>query len=152
MTWMREYFWVLVIAGILLVCGIIGIIMFCLCRTQLQRGLSRKIQKSFAVRRQVQNSSEDNRVYLENSIYQRSGNDPPLPSRVIIAEETRTEFHPSLHTLESGGYPKPFSLPDKRQSDSGYIDILPEINDGENDYDDAAMPGTTEYENEIKRM
>ncbi|XP_030041603.1 SLP adapter and CSK-interacting membrane protein isoform X2 [Microcaecilia unicolor] len=147
MEWIREYFWVLVIVGILLVSGIISAIMICVCRTQLSRGLSRRIQQSFAVRRKVEKPIEDNRVYLENTLYHRSGDapPPPIPSRIIITE---SKTNPSHTTMERQRYANEFSLPDKMRSDC--IEVLSE--EDENDYDDTAMPGTVDYEHEIRRM
>nr|XP_033777272.1 SLP adapter and CSK-interacting membrane protein [Geotrypetes seraphini] len=149
MDWIRKYFWVLVIVGILLVSCIIGIIMFCVCRTQLPRGLSRRIRQSFAVKRKVEKNIEDNRVYLENTIYQRSGDAPSVPSRIAITESKTNAFYPNYNIMETQRSPKVISLPDKRTSDCGYVEVLSE---DETDYDDTAMPGTVEYDHEIRRM
>ncbi|KAM4044318.1 uncharacterized protein ACNLHF_008309 [Anomaloglossus baeobatrachus] len=91
MEWYRQYFWLLVFGGIILVIAIISFIMACFCRTQLSRRMTSRLQRSLKKGKkqtQVQNVA----VVSDNSLY-RSTARPTLilPETSNLHHDTITE-------------------------------------------------------------
>ncbi|OCT95173.1 hypothetical protein XELAEV_18012857mg [Xenopus laevis] len=63
--WYRQYFWLLIFAGIIFFTAIISLIMICLCRTQFSKRLSLRIQKSFRQNSRNQRQEESSEVPKE---------------------------------------------------------------------------------------
>lgn len=132
MKWLWDYFWVILISCIILVSAIISITMVCVCRTQLSRGFSQRLSKSFTVRRK-HNGTQDALNY-ESSIYHISVNVPPVPSRNLVAVEDGNCYSYAQH--DNLFIQQRHASISANQPQSGYIGVLP---DGDSDYDDAII-------------
>ncbi|XP_073526633.1 uncharacterized protein [Phyllobates terribilis] len=69
MEWYRQYFWLLVFGGIILVIAIISFVMVCLCRTQLSRSITLRLQRT-AKQEKKQTHIENVSVIADNNFYQ----------------------------------------------------------------------------------
>ncbi|XP_077155764.1 uncharacterized protein LOC143818300 isoform X1 [Ranitomeya variabilis] len=69
MEWYRQYFWLLVFGGIILVIAIISFVMVCLCRTQLSRRITLRLQRT-AKQEKKQTHAQNVSVIADNGFYQ----------------------------------------------------------------------------------
>ncbi|XP_073446699.1 SLP adapter and CSK-interacting membrane protein [Dendrobates tinctorius] len=69
MEWYRQYFWLLVFGGIILVIAIISFVMVCLCRTQLSRSITIRLQRT-AKQEKKQTHVQNVSVIADNGFYQ----------------------------------------------------------------------------------
>ncbi|KAM5180663.1 uncharacterized protein ACMZJ9_001177 [Mantella aurantiaca] len=82
MPWYRQYFWLLLFGGIILFTAIISFSMICVCRTQLSKNVTTRIQKSFKLKKRHKST-----VVKNNSIYHSSG-----PSKVKLPNQMEKDF------------------------------------------------------------
>lgn len=67
--WYRQYFWLLVFGGIILITAIISFLMVCFCKTQFSRSLTIRFQRTA---KQEKNQTRDQNVAVitDNGFYQ----------------------------------------------------------------------------------
>ncbi|XP_069470707.1 SLP adapter and CSK-interacting membrane protein [Ambystoma mexicanum] len=131
LTWLRNNRWIILIVGIIFISCVISIIMVCVCRSQLSRGLSKRFSKSFG-------TGTQNSASYENSIRSISEHVPLPPSRhVTEVEDACYSNVQNERFVEVEDYLQETTRP----SSSGYIDVVYE--NGENIYDDAIIPPST---------
>ncbi|XP_072271564.1 SLP adapter and CSK-interacting membrane protein isoform X2 [Pyxicephalus adspersus] len=119
--WYRQYFWLLVFGGIILLTVIISIIMICVCRTQISKSVTNRIQKSFKLKKRTKST-------IDNSLYHLSG-----PSEVKLPNWTEKDFamppmYATVQTVPTQSppqvlYPKNYA---KKENTDLYI---PNLND-----------------------
>ncbi|XP_041440077.1 uncharacterized protein LOC108709674 isoform X2 [Xenopus laevis] len=155
-SWYRQYFWLLVFAGIIVVTAIITLIMVCLCRTQFSKRLSLRIQKSFRQNSRNQRQRESSAVILQNSIYTSSPRiikaNPDLrldsnrqaPQQntfpvyaMAQKKEKQLQYGNADYEQEQTGKEYADFVPEWEDMRNGeYIDVLPEDDENDESYDD----------------
>ncbi|KAM3933109.1 SLP adapter and CSK-interacting membrane protein [Leptodactylus fuscus] len=87
--WYRQYFWLLVFGGLILVIAVISFAMVCFCRTQLSRCRTLKIRKS---EKQKKKQADDQTVAVisVNSFHQ-----PTAPPPIILPRTPDHQYDPN---------------------------------------------------------
>ncbi|KAE8625238.1 hypothetical protein XENTR_v10006204 [Xenopus tropicalis] len=112
--WYRQYFWLLVFAGIVLFTAIISLIMVCLCRTQFSKGLSARIQKSFRQKSRNQTQRQANQVIMDNSIYTSSPR--------ITAANPDSRVDSNRQGLQQNTFPV-YAVAEKKEKQLQYVNV-----------------------------